>query len=431
MRITILAFGSQGDVRPILAVGAGLRAAGHQVRLATDHQHEGLVRSAGVEFFPAAGDIHAMLQGASGERLRATGGNPLRLARTILREMRPTGAQLLRDCWNASQGADALLLAGPALMIGSSIAAKLGIPFVQANLLPMTPTRAFPSPLTPMPLTPTGWLGGAFNLLTYHLVAQGFWQSFRPLVNAGRRELFGASPISIWSSLESLGRGSPMLYGFSPSVIPQPTDWTEPVRVTGYWFLDHSPDWRPSEHLLAFLEAGPPPVYVGFGSMSVRDPEETTTLIVRALALAGQRGVLLTGWGGMSEGKWPESVYVAESIPHDWLFPRMAAVVHHGGAGTTAAGLRAGVTSVLVPFFADQPFWARRVMKLGVGPAPIPRRQLTAERLAAAITAAIRDEDMRRRARALGAHIRAEDGVGEAVRLIEAHVNRASRRIPM
>jgi sterol 3beta-glucosyltransferase len=206
----------------------------------------------------------------------------------------------------------------------------------------------------------------------------------------------------------------PTLYGFSPSVIPKPSDWHN-TEVTGYWFLDAATDWVPPADLMAFLQAGPPPVYIGFGSMGSRKPEETADLVLQAIARTGQRAILLSGWGGLSKADLPETVFMVESVPHSWLFSQVAAVVHHGGAGTTAAGLRAGVPSIVIPFFGDQPFWGQRVAKLGVGPEPIPRKQLTVERLAQAIRTAVTDRGMIRRAADLGAKIQAEDGVANAV----------------
>ena len=195
--------------------------------------------------------------------------------------------------------------------------------------------------------------------------------------------------------------------------------------MTGYWFADSPIGWEPSPGLLAFLDAGPPPVYFGFGSMTSGDPEGTLKAILKALELTRQRAILLSGWGGLGEGyKLPDYAYAVQSVPHGWLFPRMAAVVHHGGAGTTGAGLRAGVPSILVPFVADQPSWARRVAELGVGPRPIPFRQLTAERLADAISQATSDDAMRERARRMGARIRAEDGIGAAIEVFMAQARR-------
>jgi len=211
----------------------------------------------------------------------------------------------------------------------------------------------------------------------------------------------------------------PTLYSYSSSVVPKPPDWGEHIHVTGYWFLDHSSDWQPSADLVNFLEAGPPPVYIGFGSMTNRAPEATAKIVLEALKRSGQRGLIATGWGGLKSADLPDGVFKLESVPHDWLFPRVAAVVHHGGAGTTAAGLRVGVPSVLVPHFGDQPFWARQVVRLGVGPKAIPRKRMTAEKLGAAIATAVTDENIQARAAALGERIRTEDGVEKAIEVVE------------
>ena len=211
----------------------------------------------------------------------------------------------------------------------------------------------------------------------------------------------------------------PVLYGFSPAVIPVPADWDGNTHVTGYWFVDEIDGWTPPSALLDFLEAGTPPVYIGFGSMSNRNPRETAELIIRALKQIGQRAILLSGWGGLHSEDLPDSIFMIDSIPHSWLFPRVAAVVHHGGASTTAAGLRAGIPSVIVPFFGDQPFWGRRVAELGVGPNPIPRGKLTSERLANAIQQAVTDKGMHERAASLGAKIQTEDGIARAAEVIE------------
>jgi UDP:flavonoid glycosyltransferase YjiC (YdhE family) len=262
---------------------------------------------------------------------------------------------------------------------------------------------------------------GLYNLASHHLFLRAFGHFFRHVIPM-LREQHGLPPMSY----REIRRGAreadaPVLFGFSPSVIPEPADWPDRAHVTGYWFLDALETWEPPARLRSFLDEGPPPVYAGFGSMVTRNPREATAQVVGALRRTGQRGILLAGSGAFVAEGLPESVLAIDSAPHDWLFPRMAAVVHHGGAGTTAAGLRSGTPSIVVPFFADQPHWARTVHDLGVGPEPIPHRRLTADRLAEAIERALSDKDMCAHAAALGGRIGAEDGVARAVQIIREH----------
>jgi UDP:flavonoid glycosyltransferase YjiC (YdhE family) len=262
------------------------------------------------------------------------------------------------------------------------------------------------------------------------MVRQMMWQGFRSADSLARQNVLNLPAASFWGPYHSdRTRGLPILYGFSPSVIPAPSDWSADNHVTGFWLLDSAEHWTPPSDLVDFLEAGPAPVYIGFGSMSTRKPEETADLVLQALSRTHQRAILFSGWGGLSKDYVPDSVFMVDSIPHAWLFPRVAAVVHHGGAGTTAAGLRAGVPAVVIPFFGDQPFWGQRVAELGVGPAPIPRQKLTVDRLAEAIQQAVTDKEMHQRAAYLGAKIQAEDGIACAVEIIQQVEKRG--RIPI
>jgi sterol 3beta-glucosyltransferase len=217
-------------------------------------------------------------------------------------------------------------------------------------------------------------------------------------------------------------RGRRILCAFSPTIVPPPHDWPASTVVTGGWFLPAPANWQPPAALSDFLQAGPPPVYIGFGSMADRNAEATTRLVLEAVQLAGLRAVLASGWGGLQASQAAQMVYMLEQAPHDWLFPRMAGVVHHGGAGTTAAGLRAGVAGLAVPHFGDQFFWGRRIAALGAGPPPLPRRKLTAPALAGRLRQLVATPAYASRAAALGQAIRAEDGLGEAVRIIQALV---------
>ncbi|BDA70078.1 hypothetical protein CAL7716_042440 [Calothrix sp. PCC 7716] len=201
--------------------------------------------------------------------------------------------------------------------------------------------------------------------------------------------------------------------------MPVPSDWDETSIVTGYWFLNSDANWEPPSDLSAFIGQGSAPIYIGFGSMASQDSRRTTCLVLEAVRQSGQRAILATGRGGLSYEEIPNNVYMLKSAPHDWLFPRCAAVVHHGGAGTTGAGLKAGKPTTICPFFGDQPFWGRRVFELGVGSYPIPQKQLTAEKLGQTIREVIADSEMRQRAEVLGEKIRAENGVTQAVGLIK------------
>jgi UDP:flavonoid glycosyltransferase YjiC (YdhE family) len=317
----------------------------------------------------------------------------------------------------ACRGTELAIAGLGGLFIGLALAEKLGLSLLQAYYIPFTPTRAYPSFL--FPRLPRRF-GGALNRLSYHLARQMMWQGFRSADRLARRDVLDLPAAPFWGPFKAdCLQHCPILYGYSPSVIPKPLDWDDHIHVTGYWFLDPADDWAPPPALLEFLQAGPPPVYVGFGSMSSRKPEETADLILRALARAKQRAIMLSGWGGLHKVDLPGTIFMVDSIPFSWLFPRVAAVVHHGGAGTTAAGLRAGVPSVIVPFFGDQPFWGQRIAKLGVGPKPVPRKKLTVDRLAEAIQTAVTNDAMRQRAADLGSKIQAEDGVGRAVEIIQ------------
>ena len=418
MRVTILTVGSRGDVQPYVALGVGMQNAGHAVRLATHAAFETLVRSRGLDFFPIAGDPRGTLEGEAGRDWLDTGQNPFVFMRRMITTARPFAWQVADDYWKACQDTDFTIYPNLAALLVASITEKIDVPAYPAYLQHVHPTRDYPSALA-MPIPN---LGGLYNQLTYPVGSQIFWQFMRPLVNEWRRQTldlppYPGSPFGAW-----LRERRPTMYGFSPTVVPKPQEWGAEVHVTGYWFLDKLDDWQPPAELVAFLESGPPPVFVGFGSMTNRNPEEMTHLVVEALAQSGQRGLMLTGWGGLSQTDLPESVFQIESAPFDWLFPRMAVVVHHGGTGTTAEGLRAGIPTITVPFFGDQHFWAWRVTQLGAGPRPIPRKNFSAERLATAIKEAASSEAIRSRAAQVGRQIRSEEGVTEAVHVLNLYL---------
>ncbi|OOV13487.1 glycosyltransferase [Deinococcus sp. LM3] len=411
MRVTLIALGSRGDVQPYVALGLGLRRAGHAVRLASHEAFRALVTGAGLEFAPMRGDVQEVVNSPE-MRAALAGGNMLAINRVSARATQQGALLWAEDGLVAARDADLLVAGIGGLNVAQALSEKLRMPLVEAHVVPFHPTRAFPGAIFP---PATARLGGWANRLSHVLTRQVMWQMFRSADSRARREVLGLSPAPLLGPRPL--RPLPTLHGISPAVLPRPADWDAAQHLTGYWFLPQEA-WTPPPALEAFLNSGPPPVSIGFGSMTTPDPPATTRAVVRALERSGQRAVLLSGWGGLSAADVPDSVFVTDSVPHDWLFPRVAAVVHHGGAGTTAAGLAAGVPNVVVPFFGDQPFWGDRVQRLGVGPAPVPRRALNERTLADALTRAVTDAGMKERAAALGARIRTEDGVARAAKVI-------------
>ncbi len=416
MRIVLIALGSRGDVQPYIALGKGLKNAGHTVRLATTQEFEARAESHGLEFYSIRGNSQEAMERKEWRELSEKG-NLLAITRHLMKEYQRAAIEMLEDGLVACEGMDLLITGSLSLHICIALAEKLHLPLLQTHLIPIAPTRNFPSTLLPQTLLN---FGGTFNLISSRLVLQIAWLGGRPVINRARKKVLNLPSASFAEPFQSSSsKGFPTLYGFSPSVIPAPADWDADNHVTGYWFLDSADDWTPPSALLDFLHDGSPPVYIGFGSMSSRNPQETADLVIKAIKKTNQRALLFSGWGGLHKENLPASMFMIDSTPHDWLFPRVAAVVHHGGAGTTAAGLRAGVPSIVIPLLVDQPFWGQRVYDLGVGPAPIPRRTLTVDRLAQSIQEAVTNTAMRQRAAALGLKIQAEDGIANAVKFIQ------------
>jgi len=424
MKILISTLGTRGDIQPYLALAVGLQGAGHRVTLATSYNFAEWIQAYGVNVYPTRFSVQEFMQKPETQAILKSG-NPVRQFH-MMQDVMSQSAEAQDDMWQAAQDADFVIQSGTGNG-ALEAAGKRGIPVAFAYVIPFAPTRAFPSFfLGPLRFS----LGEGYNSLTHTLMHRVLWSGMGgPITNNWRKKL-GLKAWRSYAELLAYGRslGTPMLYGFSAHVIPQPADWDEFQHIVGYWFLDPQPDWQPPAELLRFLESGPPPVYVGFGSMNHEDPERQTRLALRALELSGQRGVLLTGWGGITRLAVSSNVLFVDNAPHAWLFPRVAAVVHHGGAGTTGAGLRAGVPSIIPAFVGDQCAWADIVMKLGVGPRVPGIKQLTAEKLAQAINTAVNDSALRARAAALGEKIRAENGIARAVEVIERHAADFSQR---
>lgn len=409
--ITIFAAGTQGDVRPMAALGAGLVEAGHRVVLCTSTEFASMARNAGLQFAPLSADFR-QLMGRERDTLDR-GLNLLRVYAMVKRRLMEMAALWPQEGLRACEGADLLIGAGNTTLLTYALGEARHLPVVQAQLQPMTPCRDIP----PMLLPPSRWpLPGAVNLGLYRLLRLLSWRAMGPAYNEVVRPALGLPPYP-WRGPDALKSGAPRrtLYGYSPQVLPRSADWGPEISVTGYWVLPEQ-RWEPPQALQDFLAAGEAPVYIGFGSMAGGDAQRLAAAALEALQRSGRRGVLSTGWGGMAlpAGLDAGQVHVIGHAPHEWLFPRMALAVHHGGAGTSAAAMRAGIPSVVVPFFGDQPFWAERLRRLGAAPEPLRRKKLDGLSLAAAIARASTPA-MRKRATTLGESLRTEDGVACAV----------------
>lgn len=410
MNITLLTYGSRGDVQPFVALALGLQKAGHTPTVAAPHRFADFVTQYGLRFAPLAGDPDVLSR-----MFNDAGTSVYRMLRGMQQYLFKIAPQVMRDTRQALQGAD-LVVHGFAFTTGGhSLARARGIPDVSVQAFPaFAPTRAFPN--VALPAARAGWA----NYFGHWFFTQVFWHGGNLGFYQMQRQAPAAYPEKLyWPFARTAARPlTPLLFAYSPAVLPKPADWVAPnIHVSGYLFLDH-PNYQPPEALAHFLATGAAPVCITFGSMVNRAAERIMQAVLTALERTRQRAIFLTGWGSQPPAEPPAHVLFWEAVPHDWLFPRCKIIVHHGGAGTTAAGLRSGRPNIVVPHAADQPFWGNRVAALGAGPRPIPVKALTAENLTAALTAAA---TMEKSAAALGRAIRAETGIDTAVRLIEQH----------
>jgi len=402
----VVTYGTEGDGRPLAALCAALKAAGHDAVLMGAAASLGAAGPLGVATLALAGDMKgpsdaagsvAGVVKAGGDFTSTTGA----LAAIANRNAEAWTSQVLE----ASEGADAIVASGLAAFVGLSVAERLKIRAIGAGLIPITPTTAFASPFLPPAVVPR-----LLNRFSHEFVNGMLWRAFRKAINAARTSVLNLAP------RQANFTDHPMLYGVSPTVLPPPADWPANARLCGQW-IPPAPDWAPPEALRTFLAAGEPPLYVGFGSMMGFDGGRLVQDLVEAVA--NRRAIFNPGWSGVDPARLPANILAIGDTPHDWLFPRTSLVVHHGGSGTTHSAARAGVPSVVVPFAGDQPFWAARLHALGVAPPPVSRRSDFGRRLAQAIALA-GSEDFRTRAVEVGRRMAAEDGLADAVSAIEA-----------
>ena len=413
MKYTMICIGSTGDVRPYVLLGSELRARGHEVSICAFGDFQGMVESAGMRFLPLAGDIKALM-GAVMRPGMSSGISFLNQVRVSLKAMLSPFLRCLED---ACEGADVIVSTYFGEII-QSIAEMHGVPFIQTHYFPMDPNN-----VTPIAAAPGQRVGRAWNRVTYPL-AYLIISTLERAYLSEWRAAHGMRPRKITSKpdYQINGHQIPVLYAMSPLLMPRPRSWGANIHMTGFWMSDQKIDYTPDEKLAAFLAEGPKPVYIGFGSMTSGDMGETLRIVLQAVRESGVRAVIATGWG---EVDIPEqkNVCAVDYVPHEWLFQQVAAVVHHGGAGTTAAGVLAGKPTLVIPFGGDQPFWAMRVRMLGIGPKPIRRDKLTVAKLSSALHNLVTVKTYRVAARELGERLRMENGKGIAANIIEHEVN--------
>ncbi|NBB47325.1 glycosyltransferase [Rhizobium sp. CRIBSB] len=416
MRITIFTIGTEGDVRPLVALGVGLARRGHLVTVATDESCAELVTAHGLGYRPLSGNFRSWM--LEDPNLHKSGLSALAMARKFRERLRMLAMDWPQQGMAAAADADLLIGNGMVFLLAETIAERLGLPVVETQLVPTLPSAN--PPLMPMP----HWmyrLPGPANRILGRLSRRLVWKVMAPAYQDVVRPGLGMDSYPEPGPLAGIPSRHLRLFGYSPTLVPPDPAWPKTVQVTGPWVLHAPSEYKPSLELTTFLLSGPKPIYVGFGSMTNMDAKALGRTVARVASRTGCRFVLATGWGGLESEEIADCplIHAVRHVPHDWLLPLTVAAIHHGGAGTTIAAARAGIPSIVVPVFGDQPFWASRLHRLGACPPAIPRNQLTEASLEKALRA-VADPAMCRAAQALGERLRLESGVDTAIRTLEA-----------
>lgn len=423
MRCVIVAPGSRGDVQPLIVLAGALQRAGIDVRFATHRDFEVPIRESGAEFFPMSGRSASFFGGAGGRAVRdGSRKSAEKFSSFFDRYLGTFVRKTLEEAWVACQDAD-FIIGWPWVRFVASLAEKLRVPTIAFGACPLLyfPTMAFPNPYQGPPHARYGPL---YNRWSWRW-ALSMTQVAQTQVDRWRQEVLKL-PLQPWREELRALRRLPHILGYSAAVLPKPADWPATVHVTGWWFAEQGA-WQPPPELEAFLAAGKTPIGIGFSSQISSNAGNLTAIFDEALARTGNRAVMITGFGGLKPNA-SDRLFPVATIPYSWLLPRVAAMVHQGGSGSTGDTLRAGVPSFAVPFGYDQFLWANRIARIGVAAPPVLSERMTVETVVDAIRRVTEDDTMRRRAAAVGERIRAEDGVGNALRVIE-QVTAPLRRI--
>jgi len=411
LNVVILICGSRGDVQPFIAFGKGLQKRGHRVRLASHVTFRNFVIENGLEFYPLKGDPELLMN------FMVNHPDMITLDPKEISQKKRQMELIYNSTWDACTANNfraEVVISNPPVNVHVHLMQRLQVPLYIMFTMPWAPTKDYMHPLAPMQ-----------NLLdnktSYTVVDKMIWVGLGSLQNEFRKKI-GLNTIGSRGAYLVRHLKVPQIYCMSPHLAPKPTDWGSHIDVVGFWYLDLKSNFNPPKDLVEFFAAGPPPVYVGFGSIVVDDPKTLSKNVIEAIIQSKQRAVVSPGWAKLGEGMdLPPSIKLIGAVPHDWLLPQCAAACHHGGAGTTAAGLKSGCPTIIVPFFGDQPFWGSCVARMGVGPTPIPYKQLTAAKLRDAILFCVQP-DVQKRAKEFGEKLRAEDGVATAVEAFQARL---------
>lgn len=413
MRVTLLTVGSRGDVDPVVAFGAGLARAGYDVGVATYGHYADDVRAHGLRHELLPGDPVRRMRAASTTQLVGARTNPLLYGRGLrlqAAEVRVGAHRLLDAALELCRGSD-VLVSWSAAAFAPTIAEALGTRLLIAVPTPMTATRAFPSFLSPIASSRSR----SYNRISHSVARSVLWRPFSAILNDWRRDRAGLPPLP-WDG--PMGRAHrarvPLYNAFSPAAVPPPADWGAWVQTTGFWDLRAPDEASLPPHIEAFLDSGRPPVCVDLGSLAATQDAGAVDTIVAGVRAAGERVVVLRGWGDAGETS-DDDVLVCDPVAHPLLLPRLQALVHAAGAGTAGAVLRAGTPSVVVPLLGDQWFWARRCAALGVAPPPLKIADATVSVVRDAVRWIATDGAFRDRAVELARRIASEDGVARAV----------------
>ena len=422
MKIAITTVGTRGDLQPYIALGLGLKEAGHEVLIVSSKNEETFVKSYGLDFFSLSVDIQKLMDGEEVQEM-SKGNNPLKFILSHLKgskKLKQLMVETQGEIWTACQFAD-IIIFHPGMPLGFFIAQEKKRISVMANPFPVIATSDYPAIL----FYTSPRLGRLWNKITHKIFEKIFWSLSKSAVvefwnkTVKTNKNFSASPMR-----QQIESGMPIINGYSNLFFNQPNEWQSNIHTTGNWFIEKEPNFIPPTELSKFIENGELPIYIGFGSMKdIKSFKTTLNIIKEALDITKQRAVIGLGWSKLSYNEnIPDNIFLIESTPHTWLFPKMKTVIHHGGAGTTATGLRAGKPTIIIPHNADQPAWGQKVFELGVGSKPIKKTQLTADKLASAILFT-QQPNIISKADKLGQELRKENGVKNAVKIINDYIS--------